>query len=98
MGEHNIGIDKEHKMAEINEMIKFKIDDTVINKLIFFLASEGSLVLDCPNCGLTVIPQAKSGYAMNGENEQKISCVGCNKSMTVRMYPNYGFVLLDSVS
>jgi len=89
--------DSDNDLIVINGIIKFKIDDTARMRLIGLLKEVGMLVMDCPSCGLTIIPQSKAAYAINGQNEHTINCVGCGKSMVVRMYPNYGFVLPDSV-
>ena len=89
--------DSENDLIVINGIIKFQINDTARKRLIELLLEVGSLVMDCPNCSTTVIPQSKAAYAADLENEQRINCVGCNKSMVVLMYPGYGFVVLDSV-
>ena len=80
-------------MVRINDMIKFKVDDSVMAQLIVLLSDSGSLLLDCPWCGLTVVPQARSQYSATGENEFKVSCVGCSRDVPVRMYNTYGFVV-----
>lgn len=82
----------------INDIIKFEIDDVGMEGLLSFMAMNGQLVMNCPQCGLTVIPQVKSQFSATGKNEFKISCVGCSHSMVVRMYGKYGFVMPDSLS
>ena len=80
----------------INDVILFDVDDSGMQRLISLCASTGSLVLDCPNCGLTLLPQARSKFMATGSNEFRVSCVGCGYSTAVRMYREYGFVLPDS--
>jgi hypothetical protein len=77
----------------INEHVKFIVDDAHWEKLMLACAYDGSLQLDCGWCGLTVKPQSNAAYANNLETEQKVTCVGCGKTVEVRMYPNYGFVV-----
>ena len=83
----------------INDMIKFEIGDVGMERLLSIITTyDGRLVMECPQCGLTVVPQAKSQFSITGKNEFKVSCVGCGRSMVVRMYSDYGFVLPDSLS
>ena len=84
----------------INDMLKFKVDDSVMDKLIKLLvvSDDSALILDCPNCGLTVVPQARAAYWGNKKEEQEIMCVGCSKMVSVRMYSNYGFIIPDNAS
>jgi len=77
----------------INERIKFVVDDVGMDKLISLLSNSGTLILNCPWCGLTVLPQANSGFNENGLEEQKVLCVGCGKDVRVRTYGMYGFIL-----
>jgi len=77
----------------INDHVKFVLDDIHWEKLLLTCAYEGSLQLACGWCGLTVLPQANAAYAKNLETEQKVICVGCGRTVEVRMYPNYGFVV-----
>lgn len=88
---------EDNDIVVINEVIKFRIDDTGREQLIELLKRIGSIVLDCPKCNLTLVPQANAAYASNGKDAQKITCVGCGKEMVVRTYPGYGFIDPDSV-
>ena len=83
--------------VEINSTIKFSIDDTGMELLISMLAASGSVLLDCPWCGLTVLPQARAALHATGKNEQKVVCVGCGRKVNVRIFPDYGFVLDDDI-
>jgi hypothetical protein len=75
----------------INERIKFKIDDSGMEKLILFLDKLGSLILDCNWCGLTILPQVRSHFVHTLEEEFSVKCVGCGKMVKIRMYGRYGF-------
>jgi len=77
----------------INEKIKFTIDDTGMNRLFSLLNSAGMLVMDCPWCGLTILPQVRSHYHSTREKEFKVTCVGCDKIIGIRYYGDYGFLL-----
>jgi len=77
----------------INDKIKFKMDDIYMGTMFSLLNKSGTLVLNCPWCGLTVIPQSNSAFVKDGKKEQRVKCVGCGKMVTVRMYSEYGFVL-----
>ena len=77
----------------INESIKFSMDDSLMEQMFKLLNTSGSLLLDCPWCGLTVVPQAKAAFFSSGKSELSVKCVGCGKNVNVRMFPKYGFVL-----
>ena len=77
----------------INEKIKFVVDDTGLNQLISLLSNVGDLKMDCSWCGLTILPQVRSKFSIDAENEFSVKCVGCGKMVMVRMYGLYGFLL-----
>jgi len=81
----------------INDVIRFSIDDVGMERLILLLRASGSLELSCPWCGLTVLPQSNAAFAGSGKCEQKVSCVGCGRTVNVRMYTNYGFVMPENL-
>ena len=95
MAENLIEIDKDDKVLEINERIRFSLNDELMQQLFKFLSSSGRVLLDCPRCSLTLIPQAKAAYAANGRNDQKVSCVGCGRTVNIRIYPTHAFILED---
>ena len=82
----------------INESIKFSMDDSLMSRMISLLDSSGSLLLDCPWCSTTVVPQAKAGFSLNMENDQIVKCVYCGKMVNVRMFSSYGFVLDSEIT
>ena len=77
----------------INGLITFEVGDVELEKLIAFLSVHGTLRMDCRNCGMSIIPQARSFHSQTGKEEFKVNCVGCGNSITVRMYGKYGFIL-----
>ena len=93
MASNFIEVDSDEKSIEINGKIKFLLEDEELGQVLALLNRSGRLLLDCPNCGTTVIPQARSLFNSTGNHELKVSCVHCGKNVLVRMYPNYGFVV-----
>jgi len=81
----------------INETIKFSMDDSLMEQMFTLLGSSGSLLLDCPWCSTTVLPQAKAEFFSSGKSEIAVKCVYCGKTVNVRMFPGYGFVLDSDV-
>jgi len=77
----------------INGLIRFDLGDVEMEKLLGFLYANATLIMNCRNCGTTIIPQARSQHSITGKEEFKVSCIGCGRSITVRMYGKYGFIL-----
>jgi len=77
----------------LNNVISFDINDTSMGKLLEFLGSEAILNLECTNCGLTILPQARSHFVNTQEEEFTVHCVKCGTPVKVRMYQDYGFVV-----
>jgi len=77
----------------INGLIQFEVGDVALEKLLELLYRNGTLVMDCKNCGTTIIPQARSYHNTTGAEEFSVNCVNCGKSIRVRMYGKYGFIL-----
>jgi hypothetical protein len=81
------------KDVRINEKIMFEVDDVGMAQLVSLLARVGILKMDCPGCGLTIIPQVRAHYFDHREEEFEVGCVGCKKMVGVRFYGGYGFLL-----
>ena len=77
----------------INGLIKFEVGDTELEKVLGFLYKNGSLQMDCGWCGTTIIPQCRAYQANTGKTEFDVKCINCGRSIKVRMYGSYGFVL-----
>ncbi|HUV84950.1 MAG TPA: hypothetical protein VMV86_04525 [Methanosarcinales archaeon] len=77
----------------LNDVISFNIDDVGMRKLLELLGVLATLNLDCTNCGLTVLPQARSHFVNTQEEEFTVRCVKCGVPVKVRMYRDYGFVV-----
>ena len=78
----------------VNGLIHFDMGDVEMEKFLAILGAEGRLVVDCPNCGTTLLPQARRQHAATLETEFRVSCVHCERVYSVRMYGSgYGFVL-----
>lgn len=77
----------------INDLIQFELGDVELEKLLEFLYRNGSLIMNCLNCGLTIIPQARNYHSTTHQEEFNVDCVGCGRTMRVRMYGKYGFIL-----
>ena len=77
----------------LNDVISFTVEDTQMAKVLSLLSTVGTLNLPCINCGLTLLPQARSHFAATSEEEFMVHCVKCNHPNTVRMYADYGFVI-----
>ena len=77
----------------INGLITFELGDPELEALISFLEKHGTLIMNCRNCGMTIIPQARAYHSSTGKEEFKVNCIGCGNSITVRMYGKYGFIL-----
>lgn len=78
---------------KINDVIKFEIDDVNLAKTITWLAAKSTLVMDCTQCGTTLLPQIRKHYSFTKEEEFKVSCVHCGTSNKVQFYGDYGFVV-----
>jgi len=77
----------------INDSIQFEMGDVEMESFLRILQRDASLVMNCIDCGTTIIPQSRSYCAKTGKEEFKVNCVQCNKTHTVRMYGGYGFIL-----
>ena len=77
----------------INGLIKFEMGDVEMEKFLDILYANASLVMNCGNCGTTIIPQCRSYHSVTKQEEFKVVCIGCGKSIQVRMFGRYGFVL-----
>ena len=77
----------------INGLIKFEMGDVEMEKFLDILYVQASLVMECSNCGTTIIPQCRSYFNATKQEEFKVNCVRCNQSHTVRMFGRYGFIL-----
>ena len=77
----------------INGLIKFEMGDVEMEKFLGILYSQASLVMNCSNCGTTIIPQCRSYFNATKQEEFKVNCVGCGKSIAVKMFGRYGFIL-----
>ena len=77
----------------LNDVISFNIDDIGMRKLLELLGVLATLNLSCTNCGLTVLPQARSHFINTQEEEFNVRCVKCGIPVKVRMYRDYGFVV-----
>ena len=77
----------------INGLIKFEMGDIEMEKFLDILYVNASLVMNCGNCGTTIIPQCRSYHSATKQEEFKVVCIGCGKSQAVRMFGRYGFLL-----
>jgi len=79
--------------VEINGLIRFSMGDTEMERFLRVLQQDARLIMDCSQCGTTLVPQCRSHHAHTKETEFRVSCVSCGRSHTVRMYGSYGFIL-----
>ena len=80
-------------VVSANGKIFFEIDDIGMLEVFKLLNRMGMLKMDCPGCGLTILPQVRNYYNATRSNEFSVLCVGCGRSVLVRMYDDYGFIL-----
>lgn len=77
----------------INGLIKFEMGDVEMEKFLDILYVNASLIMDCWNCGTTIIPQCRSQHSATKQEEFSVNCVNCGKSIQVRVFGKYGFIL-----
>lgn len=78
----------------VNDLIHFELEDAELRKLFeFFSENKCMLRMDCPQCGTTIVPQAKRYFIEKFDEEFNVSCINCGLISKVRMYKDYGFVL-----